>query len=280
MSGKGDEFQMFLDFEHPAEKKSVPSAEVQEQAEKPQVDSVLFPEIRRALLAWILSQKPSGLACSVPVRISKYRADIAAFWSVPGKRKHLTPEMTVLIEIRDSRDLCWPDCGRKEELLPLLRAEKDRKLHLQAEIRNTEPKLKDSDGLFEDCQHWNYEKSTNRAYHKCLRKIEEIEHSLYKGSRFEQIRRAGVADKLYLAVPENVVHPHELADGWGLLYVSGRNVTLVKEADDWDCSLENRLHLIQNIASAASRDVLFANGLSVNPDGVVKFKRIPKRRRS
>jgi len=237
--------------------------------------------MKRAVLGWIIGEKPSGVGVSVPTRVSKFCADVAAFWSSPAKKRLMQPDKTVIIEIRRTREQCWPDCSRQEELLPLLIEQKELKKSLETEIRRTEPELKDSDTLFPEYETWRYSESENKKYRRCLRQIEKIEHALYKGSRFEQIRRAHVADFLYLAVPEGTVHPNELADGWGLINVkSDLSAKIVKEAESWNCPIPNRLHLAQNIA-ASSRDALFFSfGIKAGKNSNALFSPIPKRRRN
>lgn len=255
----------------------------QYQAQKADDPSKFFKphNMKRAILGWLLPQNPSGVGSSVPTRISKYCADIAAFWSSPAKKRLMQPDKTVIVEIRRTREQCWPDCSRQEELLPLLIEQKELRTSLEVEIRQDEPELRDTDNLFPEYETWRYSESNNRKYRHCLNQIERIEHALYKGSRFEQIRRAHVADFLYLAVPEGTVDPKELADGWGLINVTkDLTATVVKEAETWNCPLANRLHLAQNIA-ASSRDALFFSfGVRAEKSGQVLFSPIPKRRRN
>lgn len=236
--------------------------------------------MKRAILGWLISEIPTGIGVKVPTRVSKFCADVAAFWSSPGKKRLMQPDKTVIVEIRRSREQCWPDCSRQEELLPLLIEQKELKKSLETEIRNTEPELKDSDTLFPEYESWSYSESKNKKYHKCLSQIERIEHALYKGSRFEQIRRAHVADYLYLAVPEGTVNPNELADGWGLINIkSDLSITVVKDAETWECPVPNRLHLAQNIAASSRDSLLFSFGVNKRKDGTPYFTKIPKRRR-
>ena len=175
---------------------------------------------------------------------------------------------------------CWPECSGSEEILPELRREQEHRQELEAEIRVQEPHLRDSDVLFAEIEYWNYEGTSNPAYRECLCRIRSYEKALYRGSRFERIHRANVANELYLAVPEGLIHPDELAEGWGLLYVS-RNlkVEVVKTAQWIECPQENMLHLSQNIAASSLHDVLFAHGISLTAGGGVQFHCPPRRRR-
>jgi hypothetical protein len=184
------------------------------------------------------------------------------------------------VEVRRSREDCWPDCSRREEILAPLRDLRLEKERLEAVIRSTEPELRETDTLFEEFESWDYSASKNKEYRQCLKKLRELENSLYVGSRFERIAQANVADFLYLAVPRGSVDASELAEGWGLLYINDDlSVEMVKEADDMKCAGECEAHLAFNIASACAKSALFAEGEVVGKDGNVSFTPIPKRRR-
>ena len=244
---------------------------------------ISFKDMRRAIVGWLLPDEPSGIGLMVPTRISRFQADVAAFWSKSIRqqgRKILYPIKTVIVEIRHDREQCWPDCASKNELLPMLRVEKERRNELEVVVRENEPELKLDDNLFPEYESWNYANSTNKDYRKCRNRIDEIERALYSGSRFDKIRQAQLADHLFLAVPADSVHPHELADGWGLLYIRDNfEVELIKEPDDWNCPMENKLHLVQNISAACLKNMLFTNGINVDKNGNSSFVRPPRRRR-
>lgn len=246
----------------------------------PRQPLVFQRELQRAALAWLASGFPTAAATRVPTRLIKFRADAAAFWSTPGKNRLLQPERTVLVEARATRSSCWPECSGSEEIVPQLRLEQERRQAIEAEIRIREPHLRDSDVLFPEIEYWNYSGTKNPEYKLCLRKIRDYERALYRGSRFERIRRANVANELYLAVPEGLIHPNELAEGWGLLYVSRNlSVTVAKRALPRECPQENMLHLSQNIAASSLNDVLFAHGVYLSSSGKISFRRPPRRRR-
>jgi len=89
-----------------------------------------------------------------------------------------------------------------------------------------------------------------------------------------------LAEYTYLAVPERTVAVDEIANGWGLLYISpAMEVFTVKEAVRWECPVENKLHLIHNIATANMREVLFAHGVVPQRDGRILVTPAPRRRR-
>ncbi|MFA6101702.1 MAG: hypothetical protein WCV67_19275 [Victivallaceae bacterium] len=276
-------FDLFQEGKPEEQKETRPAAVKVPLSDEPAVKKPAPPlkpfELKQAILGWLIGLDPSGVGTQVPTRISKYQVDVAAFWSAPEKQL-LKPEKTMIVEIRDDREQCWPDCGDSDKLLRKLREKKEQKAILEAVIRVNEPGLKESDSLFDEYESWNYTASVNKEYQRCLKQIEKIQHSLYKGSRFEQIRRGHVADLLYLAVPAGEVHADELANGWGLLYIdSQHNVTEIKKAELQEPPESNRLHLIQGLAAAAMRNVLFAYGIRVSDNGKVAFAPPPRRRK-
>lgn len=241
---------------------------------------LLQKDLQCAALGWLATFRPTAAAIRVPTRLAKFRADAAAFWSTPKKNRLLQPEKTVLIEARLTRTSCWPECSGSEEIVPELRREQEYRQELEAEIRRTEPHLLDSDVLFPEIEYWNYEGTRNPAYRESLRRIRFYEKALYRGSRFERIRRADVANELYLAVPDELIHPDELAEGWGLLYIARDLTVKVAKPAAWiDCPQENMLHLSQNIAASSLNDVLFAHGIGLTSGGRVQFHCPPRRRR-
>ncbi len=245
--------------------------------------------LRRAVLRWILSEdKPTACAMDVVTRISRIRADVAAFWSAPtqnprreGPRRIYQPRRSTIIQCYVERDECWPDCSRALDLLPELRKLKERLGKIEARLRENEPHLRADDGLFEELAEWRYEKTRDREYHRIRRQIEKCEHALYNGTKFERIRTAALADQLYLAVPAHTVQPEELADGWGLLWVHPNlRVEIKSPATFRDCLPENRMHLVQNIAAAATAAVLFAAGVRRSKDAGYYLTRPPRGHRA
>lgn len=234
---------------------------------------------RQAVICWLLRKKPTGMALSVPTRISRYRAGFGAFWSKPNSKRVLNPTKTMALEIRFKRDECWPDITNKNDLLGELKQLEKEKGALEQTIRLKEPRLRASDNLFDDIEDWNYGDSRNPVYHRCFKKLEKTRRALYAGSLFEQIRHAGVVDYLYLAVPRGLVEPEELANGWGLLYINqDLTVSEVKKAKAEETTLEGKLHFIQNIAAASMKNVLFSLGINLLTSGKITRTRPPRRR--
>ncbi len=271
----------------PVQEKETPSVQKTEEVVEviqcaPAKKQELTPQtLKRAALAFLAALNPTGLAMSVPTRLKKFQADAAAFWSEPvSKRGILRVTKTAIVET-SFENIISMDCSNRRELTALLSAAKLERCNLEAEIRRTEPHLKEMDTLFADFDSWDYKRSANKAYRHCLKRIDELEYALYHGSRLDKMRTAKTASQLYLAVPENTVKPNEIADSWGLIYVMpDLTYRLVKEPETWNCPEENMNHLAQNIAASALRDVLFANGIYTDKNGSVPcLGPVPRRRR-
>ena len=243
--------------------------------------------VRRAVLRWLEeTDSPTGMGAGVTTRIHRFRADVAAFWSVPrrnaaseGPDRILEPVRTAIVQCYAERDQCWPDCVRSAEALDRLGALRTELAEIEAAIRAEEPGLRESDALFEEFARWDYEASANRRYHQVRQMIGKVEHTLYEGTAFERIRSAQLADRLYLAVPSGLVQPGELADGWGLLWVGADlRITVAAEPKPRECLPANRLHLVQNIAAAAKASQLLTLGVSRRDDEVVFSRPVYTRR--
>ena len=258
--------QLYLSFNNHDELPS--SSEAAAKRRKKETEVAL---LKRAVMVWLDNgaAPPTGLADDVPTRMCRFKADIGAFVSKPVRNSEgvgpgylLEPQHTTIVLCYSERSQCWNDCTNSENIIPQLKAAKDRKRQLQSQIRNEEPELRESNTLFEEFADWRYEQTQNARYHKVQREIENMENALYAGTRFEQLRQAQVADYLYLAVPAGMINADELADGWGLLWVlSDLSVSVKRTPNFHDCSPCNRVHFIQNIAAASRKSVEFVNGL-------------------
>ncbi len=241
--------------------------------------SVTPGRMRQAVTGFLAGRRPDGIAVNVPVRFRKYQVAAAAFWFEDTGRIHRVAH-TAAVEIYDRRDRCFADCANCEALLAEIHSLRKERSQMEALIRTEEPELADRDDLFDDMRTWHYEKSMNHDYRKLLRQMDKLQHNLYHGSRLDIIRRAGVADELFLAVPEGVLEPDERPAGWGLLIIHpGGSVSVAAEAEEQQCRAELRNHLALNIARAAASNVLFAAGVETDDNGAVKYYRPPRRRR-
>jgi len=233
--------------------------------------------MRRLALGFLAAQKPDGVAAGVPARFAKYRVAAAAFWLQPERGGNRCCR-SALVEICDRR---FTECADKPAILRGIRALREEREMLEQQIRQTEPHLADTDDLFSEYRTWHYERSVNPRYRMLRRELERLQRDLFRGSRLERIRTAGVADFLYLMIPAGELAPDEVAPGWGLLYIheDGR-ITEERPPEDQMCDPEKRNHFALNIAAASGNAVLFGNGVAAGADGRIRLSRLPRRRRA
>ena len=99
--------------------------------------------LQRVVLRWLEGQSnpPTGACPNVVTRVSRLRADIAAFWSVPRKNSHsegpsqiLVPSRTMIVQCYIEREDCWPDCIKSQAILPQLKDLKKKRDHQEQQI--------------------------------------------------------------------------------------------------------------------------------------------------
>ncbi len=236
-------------------------------------------ELQQLCFGFLWSLNPDAAAMRVPARFHKYQVTAAGFWRGETGRNR-SVERTAVVVLYERFEHCFADCADRDARLAAIHELRAEKEALEAEIRRTEPELGSTDDLFSDFRVWNYAASRNRDYLKLRRRLEKLQHALHQGSRLEHIRHTGVADYCYLAVPENLVAPDEIAAGWGLVYLEpGRKFRLVREAEEQAIATpEGRQLLAENIAITASCNARFAAGLDVRKDGTVVYRRPPRKR--
>lgn len=241
--------------------------------------------LRRAILRWLEKEyNPQGMMVSVPTRSAKFKADVAAFWnkSVSNRRgtgpsRLARPSQTLVVECFTSRAQCRLDCAETETILEKLNLKRNLREALQTTIRQCEPELRCSEALFEDYADWDYDKSENPEYRQVIDDIRRLEEALRKGTRFERIQSAAVADCLFAAVPAGLIQAGELADDWGLLWIhNDMEVTVKKQAVIHPVEEANRMHFIQNIAAAAKTGILATQGVRRGADKDVYFVKQPR----
>ncbi len=236
-------------------------------------------EQRQLSLAFLAAQHPAAVAGMVPIRRCRLKVDAACFWRSDSVRRAGIGRTAVVVRY-PSLDGCFSDCAGVVERMERLAELRARRLEMEAEIREKEPELAATDELFSEFRSWDYASSTNVAYHRLCRRISREAAALISGSRLERIRRSGVADYCFLALPEEVVIPEEFAPGWGVIfYAAPRRITLLRPAElQPDATPEGRLLLALNIAAAATGGECLRAGVD-RGDGAPQLRRRARRGR-
>lgn len=233
--------------------------------------------IKRAALAFLSTLSPHALACDVPAKFRKHVVDCAAFWVQNGKKGQVYISSTAVVDvIMDPADAL---AGEKK-ILPLLAEAENELEEIRKRLQKEEPFLKENDSLFAEEEKWDFSRTKDPAYHAIVSRIAELKKSLYSGTRFDKLRKSGIVEKYYIAVPENLLQRSDIAEEWGLVYI-GEDLSfrLVKEAQNLPCSREKMNDFALNIGRSAMQNVLFANGIVKDKEGHSKVVRQPRKRR-
>ncbi|MBQ7650311.1 MAG: hypothetical protein IJS15_05085 [Victivallales bacterium] len=222
--------------------------------------------IRKALLDWLESGKKDAPCCigmDVDAPSAKERFDVVAVSMGriprnPSKRINYKGLFSTRAFICcASRDECWPDCANADEITDEIAKLHELREKLEGEIREKEPELKDTSVLFEELAVWDYEKSCNPEYRGIQKNLAWLENILYLGNRIERLANSPMADRFYIVVPENVLMPQEIHEGWGLLWVSDDgSVTVKREAKLMDTPEHLRLALVKQTMLAGTKKVV------------------------
>ncbi len=229
-------------------------------------DNEMQSIIRKSLIDWLESNTidaPCCIGMDVDVPSAKERFDVVSvsMGRIPrtaAKRINYKELFSTSAFICcASRDECWPDCANADEITAEIAKLHEQREKIEGEIREKEPELKDTSVLFEELAVWDYDKSCNPDYKGIQKNLAWLENILYLGNRIERLAATPMADRFYIVVPENVLMPLELHEGWGLLWVSeDGNVTVKREATIMDTPEYLRLALVKQTMEASMRKVV------------------------
>ena len=226
--------------------------------------------LRRAALAFLASKKPDGLAVGVYIPALHAPADAVSF-TLSGVS--VSETRLALASAAPARLAMSP--AKRERLDRLIREQESLKASLEETIRETEPELNAS--LFAETAEWEYEKSENAKYHRCLRKLEKLRYERRYSGKLERLLAEKTADELYLILPEGADHG-SVPPEWGIVLLSP-DLTLheVRSAAKTGSDGGSKAALATAAAVAARENVLFANGIRLE-DGRPVLTPVPRRR--
>ena len=184
-------------------------------------------------------------------------------------RKRVEPE-SIVIECKQSRADFLRDSRDRKRLIRERASLHDRRVYLEEEhIKPNEPHLRALDTTLygSDDSHaaWDFSRTRCVEHRDIVAKIEQIERQLSDGTKFGDIARWALADRLYLCAPRGMIRPRELPDGWGLLEVHNRALAGVPCAEpvrvrvraaDQRSPERFRERTLRNIAASCTRDAL------------------------
>ena len=239
---------------------------------KKTASSLSLRVLRRAALAFLASKQPDGLAAGVYVSALHAPVDAVSF-SLSGAS--LAETRLALASLTPARLAMSPE--KRERLVRLIGEQESLKSSLEETIRQTEPHLNAS--LFPETGEWDYERSANARYHRCLRKLEKLRYEQQYSGKLERLLADKTADELFLILPEGTDYS-SVPQEWGIVLLTpALTLNEVRPAAKIGSEDEKRAVLATAAAVAARENVLFANGIRLQ-SGAPVLTRVPRRRPS
>ena len=203
-------------------------------------------------LAFVWAQTHGFFACAMEVTLPRcrYRADVAAYRSVPKQIGS-----TAIFECKQAlcdlrRDNCQSESARQR-----LEAICERRQILEARLRAHYPNLHNGDSLFPEFDSENFSAIGHRGYARLVREFRTLQNRLYDCTKFEKLIRYRCANWFFVVLPERLFRDTEVPVGWGALVESKCKLTLARKPTWHDAAPENRIHVLHRIAVAGTRNV-------------------------
>jgi len=203
-------------------------------------------------LAFVWAQTRGFSACAMEVNLPRcrYRADVAAYRSVPKQIGS-----TVVFECKQAlcdlrRDNCHSETARLR-----LEAIYNRREVLEARLRTHYPNLHNGDSLFPEFDSENFSTIGHRGYARLTRELGALQTRLYDCTKFEKLVRYRCANLFFIVLPEQLFCESEVPVGWGALVESNDTLAVVRKPIWHDATVANRLHVLHRIAVAGTRSL-------------------------
>jgi hypothetical protein len=213
--------------------------------------------LKRLALLWAQANGYSACAAEVSVPQCRYRADVAAYRPQPRQ-----PGVTAIFECKQAladlrRDNCAGDATRER-----LRSVSRRRDVLEKHLRIHYPTLRTGDSLFPEYDSNDFSSIGHQGYRRVLREFTALQNRLSGGRKFECLARYRCANLFFLVLPNELFCDSEVPLGWGALVEADDSLTLVRKPVWHDTAAETRFRLLQRIASAGTRQVNRALGIT------------------
>jgi hypothetical protein len=215
--------------------------------------------LKALAMTWALGEGLAFVAPEIAFPHRRFRVDVAACAparKVPSRRPvaHLTSilKTAVVFECKQGRGDLLRDNKRHELLSERLKTLEGRRARLEALLKLHLPHLSNGDSLFPEFDSYRLREHAHAGYQKLLREIRIHKQGIIDGAKFDRLLDYKLANLHYLVAEENLLEPHELPVGWGLLVRRDDRLELVAKPVWQDINIEAQLIFLQRIAAKKS----------------------------
>jgi hypothetical protein len=213
-------------------------------------ESAAHITLKRLAVEWALSHRLSLCATEVRLPRCNYRADVAAC----SPRISSPNAVTAVFECKSSRADFLRDGAHEQEMRRKVNELSQRVHALREIIGQHRPDLRLGDELFPEFEAVDLRGVKHDTHAKLTAQLRAAQNKLMEGTKFAKLARWRCANLLYLVAEDEIVYAHEVPDGWGLLIRQGDTLTLRVKPCMNESTIEHRIHFLERIAAAASRE--------------------------
>lgn len=213
-------------------------------------ESASHAALKRLGVLWAQTQGYSACAVEVSLPRSRYRADVAAFRSVPGEIGY-----TAIFECKQARpDLLRDSCCAAVTRQRLESVER-RRLIIEKHLRVHYPALRRGESLFAEWDSHDFAAIGHRNYSRIMRELSALQNQLRDGTKFEKLVHYRCANLFFLILPNELFRPAEIPIGWGALVEENGTLTLARKPTWHGTRGEDQLQFLHRIALAGTRQL-------------------------
>jgi hypothetical protein len=213
--------------------------------------------LKRLALIWAQANGYSACAAEVTLPQCRYRADVAAYRPQPRQ-----PGVTAIFECKQAlADLRRDNC-QGDATLERFRSISRRREVLEKHLRIHYPTLRTGDSLFPEYDSPDFSTIGHQSYGRVLREFTTLQNRLNGGRKFECLVRYHCANLFFLVLPDELFCELEIPFGWGVLVEKNGSLALARKPIWHDNGAETRFRFLQRIASAGTRQINRALGIT------------------
>jgi hypothetical protein len=204
--------------------------------------------LKRLAFLWAQAHGYSACAMEVSLPRCRYRADLAAYRSLPKKFGS-----TAIFECKQAFPDLRKDNCHSEDARRLLEALCHRRQVLEKHLRLHYPNLRINDSLFPEFDSHDFTAIGHRGYGRVLRELKTLQNRLYDCTKFDKLIRYCCANLFFLVLPQELFRDSEIPVGWGALVECEGALALMRKPVWQETTAEDRIRFLQRIAAAGTR---------------------------
>ncbi|HEY4249186.1 MAG TPA: hypothetical protein VGM64_20345 [Lacunisphaera sp.] len=209
-------------------------------------ESAAHRELKRLALEWACGRRMILGATEVRLPRANYRADVVAATPRILAGNAVTAVFECKVSRADFRRDSSPEVGAAETIAALAQ----RLVALRALIGGHRPDLRRSGELFPEFDAVDLRGLRHDTHDALETELRVAQRKFHEGTKFAKLCRWRAASLLYLVAEEGLFTPLELPAGWGLLVRREAGLELVVKPTLRDTTKEERVALVERIASA------------------------------